>query len=83
MIKRRTSLEWALVELEDGSIGGVSAIVVNLGWWERQSAVVQGAYRHRCAKLGIELRADDALSRHFVELGSGRDDPPLSTEYRV
>jgi len=83
MIKRRTSLESALGEIEDGTTAGVSGVVVNRGWWQQLPADVQDGYHRRCAQLRIDLRVDDALSRHFVELASGSDDPPLSTEHLV
>lgn len=83
MIKRRTTLDDALVEIESGVLGGVSAIVVNGDWWESQSKHEQNGYRVRCEQHGIQLRADDALSRHFVELASESAEPPLSTERRV
>ena len=83
MIKRRTTLEEALGEIESGVLGGVTAIVVNREWWQFLPAGDQSGFRKRCAKHGVDLRADDALSRHFVELASDRDEPPLSTEHRV
>lgn len=83
MIKRRTTLEEALDEIESGILGGVTAIVVNLDWWQELSHKSQGDYRQRCSRSGLDLRADSALSRHFVELASDPGEPPLSTEQRV
>jgi hypothetical protein len=83
MIKRRTTLEEALEEIESGELAGVTAIVVNREWWQFLPAGDQSEFRKRCAKHGVDLRADDALSRHFVELASDRDEPPLSTEHQV
>jgi predicted methyltransferase len=83
MIKRRTTLDEALVEIESGVLDGVKAIVVNAEWWESQSKHEQNGYRLRCDGHGIQLRADEALSRHFVELASDSPEPPLSTERRV
>lgn len=83
MIKRRTTLEEALGEIETGGLTGVTAIVVNQEWWKDLSSTVQGGFRHRCTRNGVDLRADDALSRHFVELASDSREVPLSTERRV
>jgi hypothetical protein len=83
MIKRRTTLEAALDEIESGELGGVTAIVVNREWWQFLPSGSQNGFRKRCADQGVDLRADDKLSRHFVELASDRDEPPLSTEHRV
>ena len=83
MIRRRTTLDEALGEIEAGTLDGVSAIVVNGSWWKELSKAVQGAFRARCERSGVQLRADDALSRHFVELASDPSEPPLSTERRV
>ena len=83
MIKRRTTLEEALGEIESGALAGVTAIVVNREWWQFLPAGDQNGFRRRCAQHGVDLRADDALSRHFVELASDTGEPPLSTEHRV
>lgn len=83
MIKRRTTLEEALGEIESGVLTGVTAIVVNQEWWQHLTSTVQSGYRRRCTRSGVDLRADDALSRHFVELASDSREPPLSTERRV
>ena len=83
MIRRRTTLVEALQEIEAGELAGVTAIVVNREWWELLPSGTQSEFRKRCARHGVDLRADDALSRHFVELASDRGEPPLSTEHRV
>lgn len=83
MIRRRTTLREALEEIESGTLTGVTAIVVNQEWWQDLSKPAQGDFRRRCEKSGVDLRADKALSRHFVELASHSTEPPLSTERRV
>ncbi len=83
MIKRRTTLEEALLEIESGTLIGVTAIVVNRHWWQELTQDVQSGFRRRCAKSGVDLRADTAISRHYVELASDSTEPPLSTEQRV
>ena len=83
MIKRRTTLEEALEEIENGKLTGVTAIVVNREWWQTLPSGMQTDFRKRCTRDGVELRADEALSRHFVELASDNREPPLSTEHRI
>jgi hypothetical protein len=83
MIRRRTTLEEALQEIESGILLGVSAIVVSDEWWASQSNQEQREYRHRCEKHRVQLRADSEISRHFVELASDMEEAPLSTERRV
>ena len=83
MIKRRTTLDEALSEIEAGTLAGVTAIVVNGSWWKELSRPIQNEFRARCERSGVQLSADDALSRHFVELASDSLEPPLSTERRV
>lgn len=83
MIKRRTTLEEALGEIESGVLTGVTAIVVNQEWWQHLTSSAQGDFRRRCTRNSVDLRSDDALSRHFVELASDSSEPPLSTERRV
>jgi len=83
MITRRTTLEEALGEIESGVLTGVTAIVVNREWWQHLPSTTQSEYRRRCTQSRVHLRADDALSRHFVELASDSREPPLSTERRV
>lgn len=83
MITRRTTLDEALGEIESGALLGVTAIVVNSEWWQQLASQEQSSFRTRCSQIGIELRADAALSRHFVELATSRGEPPLSTERPV
>ena len=83
MIKRRTTLQEALREIESDVLNGVTAIVVNGEWWQSLTASTQSDYRRRCEKLGVILRADANLTRHFVELASDSKEPPLSSERRV
>ena len=83
MIKRRTTLQDALMEIESGALEGVTAIVVSAPWWQSLTTSTQSDYRRRCERHGVVLRADANLSRHFVELASDSREPPLSTERRV
>lgn len=83
MIKRRTTLDEALKQIESGDLAGVTAIVVNLEWWQLLSSGAQSAFRKRCARQRVDLRADESLSRHFVELATNPREPPLSTEHRI
>ena len=83
MIKRRTTLIDALQEIESEVLSGVTAIVVNGEWWQTLPATIQSDYRRRCEKLGVILRADANLSRHYVELASDPTERPLSSERRV
>lgn len=80
MITRRDALEQALGDVEAGTLKWASTIVVNLGWWNGLSIPEQEAYRHRAERAKVELRADDTLSSHFVEVRSSDEDSPLSTE---
>jgi hypothetical protein len=80
MIMRRDSLEQALREIEAGTLPRSSTIVVNLDWWNGLSSAVQETYRHRAEGVAADLRADEQLSRHYVEVRSGEEGPPLSTE---
>jgi hypothetical protein len=79
MITRHSSLSQALDELEAGTLTGVSTVVVSRGWWDQLSRKERSTYRVRAKRIGIELRADSAMSRHYVE-ARGRDTGPLSTE---
>jgi hypothetical protein len=83
MIKRRTTLQEALHEIESDVLSGVTAIVINEEWWQSLTTTTQSDYRRRCEKLGVVLRADANLTRHFVELASDSKEPPLSSERRV
>ncbi|HEX6314346.1 MAG TPA: hypothetical protein VFZ73_05780 [Gemmatimonadaceae bacterium] len=83
MIRRRTTLDEALQEIESATLRGVTAIVVSDEWWRQLPQAAQTAFRRRCQKLGVVLRADEAISRHYVELASDPGEPPLSTERLV
>lgn len=83
MIRRRTTLDGALSEIQAGELTGVTAIVVNREWWDGLPVAAQGTYSRQCERYRIVLRVDDALSRHFVELASDPGEPPLSTEHRI
>jgi hypothetical protein len=83
MLIRRETLAQALDELETHTLPSVTTIVVSRSWWEALGAKEQDAYRRRSAAAGVALRADDAMSSHFVELRDDDDEttPPLSTEH--
>jgi hypothetical protein len=83
MIIRRDSLGEALDELESGTLVGVVTLVVSLGWWDRLSIRERSTFRRRAVDVGVELRADSAMSGHFIELRGGDSGPPLSTERRT
>ncbi len=83
MIERRDCLQDALAEIENGGLADVSAVVVSRTWWDSLSAQEQSYYADCCARRDIELRADDRLSVHFVEVIGGSPEPPLSTERQV
>lgn len=83
MITRRDNLEQAIGEIETGTLEGASTIVVSRQWWSGLPAAEQDAYRLRAERLAVELRADEAISRHFVEVRGKEEDPPLSTERPV
>jgi hypothetical protein len=80
MIVRRDSLTQALSQVEAEKLRGVSVIVVSRPWWDGLSANEQSEYRSRAERVGIELRVDQAISSHFVEVRGGDEGPPLSTE---
>jgi hypothetical protein len=80
MVIRRDTLEQALGEIEAHALTGVSTVVVNRHWWDALSARERYAYRERAERAAVELRADDSLSRHFVEVRGGDEGPPLSSE---
>jgi len=82
MITRRDNLEQALGEVEAHTLEGVRTIVVSRQWWSRLAPGEQEAYRHRAERVAVELRADEAISQHFVEV-RGADEGPLSTERPV
>ena len=79
-MRRRTSLHEALLEIEGGTLTDVSRIVVNRRWWDQLPATMQDEYQRRCERRGIHLHADEAMSRHYVELAGDSGGPPLSTE---
>ena len=79
MIARRESLTQALGEVEKRALTGVSTVVVSRQWWDGLSSNEQDEYRGRAARADVELRVDEAISRHFVEI-RGKEDGPLSTE---
>lgn len=81
-MRRRESLEEALHDVEAGTLTGATRIVVSRTWWDALSDAERDEYHRRCLDQGVELSADDRISRHFVEV-VGRDDPPLSTERRA
>jgi hypothetical protein len=80
MIVQRESLTQALAELEAGTLGGVSTVVVSRRWWDALSMQERSTFRLRAGRAGIELRADSAMSGHYVEARGGDAGPPLSTE---
>jgi hypothetical protein len=80
MITQRESLTQALAELEAGTLTGVSTVVVSRRWWDGLSVPERNAFRVRADRAGIELRADSAMSSHFVEARGADSGPPLSTE---
>ena len=80
MITRRDDLEQALLEIEGSAMSGVSTIVVSERWWNSLSVREREAYQSRAERTAIELRADDRLSGHFVEIRGDEEGPPLSTE---
>jgi hypothetical protein len=80
VITRRDTLEQALGDVETGTLPGASAIVVSRSWWDHLSISEQDAYRRRAGRAAIELRADEAMSSHFVEVRGGDEGSPLSTE---
>lgn len=80
MLTRRDSLTQALRDVEARALSGASIIVINRGWWDELSVTEQDAYRTRAARADVELRVDEDISRHFVEIRD-RDEGPLSTEH--
>jgi hypothetical protein len=80
VITRRDDLDHALRDIESGTLTGASTIVINLEWWKGQSITEQEAFRLRAERAGVELRADETLSSHFVEVRGGDEGPAASTE---
>ena len=83
MIVRRNTLEQALEELHTGALKGASIIVVSRSWWETLSASERDTYRIKAERVDAQLRADDTMTSHFVEIRSRDAEPPLSTEHPV
>ena len=83
MIRRRSSLQQVLRELEEGTLDAVSTIVVSRRWWDALPVDVQTDYHKRCVQRGIALRADDGMSRHFGEVIDHPGETPLSSERHV
>lgn len=80
MIARRDTLDQALRDIEARALPEPAVVVVNRRWWDRLSSNEQSAYRARAGRAGVELRVDEAISSHFVEIRGGEEGPPLSTE---
>jgi len=83
MIARRDTLTEALDELQAGRLTGASIIVVSRSWWEALSVSERDVYRARAERVGVELRVDDVMTHHFVEVRGSDPEPPLSTEHRL
>lgn len=83
MIRRRDSLAETLGEIERGDLTGVAVVTVSLSWWGAEPADRQALLRERCQRVGVGLRVDDRLSRHFVELSDAPVSPPLSSEHTL
>ena len=81
MIALRDSLTAALEDIEAGALTGASTVIVSRSWWGRIPAREQDVYRERAAQAGVQLRADDAMTGHFVEVRGDDVGPPLSTEH--
>ncbi len=79
----RTSLHDALTDVEEGALTDVSDIVASHQWWNARPTAEHTNHTRRCARHGIELRADDGMSRHFVEVLGESGEPPLSSEQEV
>jgi hypothetical protein len=82
VLRRDASLEAALRRVEAEGPGTAVRIVVNRAWWDALSEAERTGYRRRCEAVGMELGADDRISRHFVEV-IGSEEPPLSSERRT
>ena len=80
MIGRRDTLEQALGEVESRALTGVSTSEVSRPWWDGLSTKEQSGYRSRAERAAVELRVDEAISSHFVEVRGGDEGPPLLTE---
>lgn len=82
MTTRSQTLDDALTAIDKRQLTSVSRIVVSRAWWDGLAPGERSAYRKRCSDHGIQLSADDRISRHFVEVVT-KDEPPLSSERRV
>lgn len=80
MITRRDTLEQALGDIEARRLTGASTVVVSRAWWETLSPGQRDDFRRRAERAAIELRADHAMSSHFVEVRGGDEGPPLASE---
>ena len=80
MISRHDDLEQALSALETGALRGATTIILNREWWAGLTGKEQDAYRLRAEQTGVDLRADSALSSHYVEVRGSEDGSSLSTE---
>jgi hypothetical protein len=83
MIVRRESLTKALDDLEAGTLAGISTLIVSRRWWDTLSLQERSTFRTRAGRAGVTLRADSAMSGHFIEARDNDDGPPLSTERLV
>jgi hypothetical protein len=83
MIVRRDSLAQALSEVEAQSLMGASIIVVSRPWWDSLSPREQSGFVSRAAQSAIQLRVDQTISSHFVEIRGSDEGPALSTESPV
>ena len=82
-MQRRASLEELLKDVESGRLSDVSRVVVSREWWDGLSRAEREAFHGRCEGRGIDVSADDRISRHFVEVVERSDrggSPPLSSE---
>jgi hypothetical protein len=83
MISRYDTLEQALDAIERRSLTNAAFIVLSRRWWISLPGREQDAYRTRAERAGVEIRADDALASHYVEVRGREDGPALSTEQPV
>jgi CheY-like chemotaxis protein len=65
-ILRRSTLDKALLEQEQGDVKGMSTIVVGKTWWAQLSPAKQATYRKRAKKAGATLRSDALLGEDYV-----------------
>ena len=81
MIVHRDTLLQALDEIRAGTLSGAVTIIMSRSWWEALSINEQNTYRSQAEGAGVELRVDDLMSSHFVEVRGDDAEPPLSTEH--